>query len=77
MASSCTYYVPKCGSTSVYDKNCGLHSADRHTHSTHTDTGTDKKVKTERPKILPNEIFYFKTVMLIGGPIIQEEKAIS
>ena len=33
-----------------------------------TDTQTDKKVKTERPKILSNDIFYFKTV-IIGGLI--------
>ena len=33
-----------------------------------TDTGTYRKVKTERPNILSNDIFYFKTVM-IGGPI--------
>ena len=31
------------------------------------DTRTDKKVKTEGPKVLSNYIFYFKTV--IGGPI--------
>ena len=28
---------------------------------------TDKKIKTERPKTLSNDIFYFKTV-IIGGP---------
>ena len=38
-----------------------------------TDTHTiyaraEKKVKTEGPKILSNDIFYFKTVMIIGGP---------
>ena len=33
----------------------------------HTDTGTDKSLKTEGPKILSNDIFYFRTV-IIGGP---------
>ena len=37
---------------------------------THTDTGTDRKVKTEGPKILSNDIFYFKTVVF-GGPILK------
>ena len=38
----------------------------RHTE-THIDTHTDRqKRKTERPKILSNDIFYFKTV-IIGG----------
>ena len=40
---------------------------DGHT-DTQTDTGTDKSLKTEGPKILSNDIFYFKTV-IIGGPI--------
>ena len=41
----------------------------RHTDTqTHTHTGTDKSLKTEGPKILSNEIFYFRTVF-IGGPI--------
>ena len=35
---------------------------------THTDTWTDKSLKTEGPKILSNDIFYFRTV-IIGGPI--------
>ena len=35
---------------------------------THTDRRTDRKVKTEGSKILSNDIFYFKTV-IIGGPI--------
>ena len=35
---------------------------------THTDTGTDKSLKTEGPKILSNDIFYFMTV-IIGGQI--------
>ena len=65
MASSCTYYVPKCGSTRLCDQNCGVQPADRHTH---THTGTDKSLKTEGPKILSNDIFYFRTV-IIGGPI--------
>ena len=33
----------------------------------HTGTGTDKSLKTEGPKILSNDIFYFRTVT-IGGP---------
>ena len=33
---------------------------DGHT-DTQTDTGTDKSLKTEGPKILSNDIFYFKT----------------
>ena len=37
---------------------------DRNLDSTHT----DKKVKTEGPLILSNDIFYFKTAMIIGGP---------
>ena len=40
---------------------------DRHT-DTHTHARTDKKVKTEGPKIFSNYIFYFKTA-IIGGPI--------
>ena len=40
-----------------------------------TDTRTDKKVKTEGPKILSNDIFYFKTVV-IGGPIPEIVKII-
>ena len=56
MASSCTYYVPKCESTRLYDQNCGVQPADRHTDR-QTDTGTDKSLK----------IFYFRTV-IIGGP---------
>ena len=67
MASSCTYYVPKCGSTRLCDQNCGVQPADRQTHI-HTDTGTDKSLKTEGPKILSNDIFYFRNV-IIGGPI--------
>ena len=38
---------------------------DRQTHG----TWTDKRLKTEGPKILSNYMFYFKTV-IIGGPII-------
>ena len=34
-----------------------------------THTGTDKSLKTEGPKILSNDIFYFRTV-IIGGPIL-------
>ena len=33
MASSCTYYVPKCGSTRLCDQNCGVQPADTHTHT--------------------------------------------
>ena len=39
---------------------------DRHT-DTQTETWTDKSLKTEGPKILSNDIFYFSTV-IIGGP---------
>ena len=63
MASSCTSYEPNCGSTSLCDQNCGCTAADRHTH------GQTKVKKTEGPKILSNDIFYFRTV-IIGGPII-------
>ena len=66
MVSSCTYYVPKCGSTRLCDQNCGVQPADGQTHR-HTDTWTDKSLKTEGPKILSNYIFYFRT-MIIGGP---------
>ena len=41
-----------------------------------TDTRTDKKVKTEEPKILSNDIFYFKTVN-IGGPIDRKDILLS
>ena len=67
MASRCTYYVPKCGSTSLCDQNCGVQPAERHTDR-QTDTWTDKSLKTEGPKILLNDIFYFRTV-IIGGQI--------
>ena len=33
---------------------------------------TDRKVKTEGPKILSNDIFYFNTV-IIGGPATHDE----
>ena len=68
MASSCTYYEPNCGSTSLCNQNCGVQPADRH-----TDTWTDKSLKTEGPKILLNDIFYFRTV-IIGGPILLTKK---
>ena len=66
MASSCTYYLTKCGSTSLYDQSCGVHPGDRQTDTRHTShvTWTDKSLKTE---ILSYYIFYFKTV-IIGGP---------
>ena len=35
-----------------------------------TEARTDKKVKTEGPIILSNDIFYFKNMMIIGGSII-------
>ena len=54
---------PKYGSTSSCDQNCGVQPADRQTHVTRT----DKSLKTEGPKILSNDIFYFRTV-IIGGP---------
>ena len=62
MASSCTYYVPKCGLTSLCDQNSDLQSADRQTQ-----TWTVKSLKTEGPKILSNYNFDFKT-LIIGGP---------
>ena len=43
MASSCIYYVPKFGSTSLCDQNTGLQSADRQTHR-HMPHGQTKKV---------------------------------
>ena len=64
MASSCTYYVPKCISTSLCDQSCGVQPANGQTDTRQT----DKSLKTEGPKILSNYIFYFKTV-IIGGPI--------
>ena len=67
MASSCTYYVPEWGSTRLSDQNCRVQPADSQTHR-HTDTWTDKILKTEGPKILSNDIFYFRTV-IIGGPM--------
>ena len=71
MTSSCTYDVRKCGSTSLCDQNCGLQIADRQ-----TDTGTDKSLKTEGTEILSNDIFYFKTVMVIDGPIMTKVRKI-
>ena len=56
---------PKYGSTRLSDQNCGCTAADRQTD---THTGTDKSLKTEGPKILSNDIFYFRTV-IIGGPM--------
>ena len=38
-----------------------------------TQARIDKKVKTEGPMILSNDTFYFKTVMIIGGPIRPKE----
>ena len=67
MASSCRY-VPKYGSTSVCDQNCGVQSADRQIESQTYATRTDKSLKTEGPKILSNDIFYFGTE-IIGDPI--------
>ena len=69
MASSCSYCVqPKYGSTSLYDQNCGLQSADRQTDRHTPHARSEKRVKIEGPMILSNDIFYFKTV-IIGGPI--------
>ena len=53
----------KYGSTNLCDQNFGVQSADRQTHGQ-----TDRKVKYERPKILSNDIFFFK-IDIIGGPI--------
>ena len=43
---------------------------DRQTDS----TGTDKSLKTEGPKILSTDVFYFRSV-IIGGPILKIIKA--
>ena len=64
MASSCTYDVLKYWSTSLFDQNCGVQSAD--THTRHMER---QKVKTEGPKILSKHFFYFKTV-IFGVPIM-------
>ena len=66
MASRCTYYLTKCGSTSLCDQNCGVQPADGQTDTRQT----DKSLKTAGPKILSNDIFYFRTV-IIGGPILE------
>ena len=61
---------PKYGSTSLCDQNCGVQPANRQTNR-RTDRqtqGQTKVKKTEGPKILSNDIFYFRTV-IIGGPI--------
>ena len=76
MVSSCTYYVTKWGSTSLYDQNCGVQLADRQSESQteiQTQSRTDKSLKTEETKILSNYIFYFKTV-IIGPPIMRFNK---
>ena len=49
MASSCTYYLPKCGSTRLCDQNFGVQPADRHTHR-HTDTHTQTHRHRDRQK---------------------------
>ena len=64
MHSRCTYYLTKCGSTSLCDQSFGVQPADRQTHGRQT----DKSLKPEGPMILSIDIFYFKTV-IIGGPI--------
>ena len=43
------------------DQNCGVQSGHRQTHEQ-----TDRKVKTEGPKILSNDIFYLNVI--IGVP---------
>ena len=69
MASSCTYYLTKCGSTSLCDQSCGVQPADRQTDRQTDGTWTDKSLKSEGHKILSNYyIFYFKTV-INSGPI--------
>ena len=65
MASSCTYYPTKFGSTSLCDQSYGVQPVNRQTESqTH---GKTKCLKSEGPKIVSNYIFYFKPV-IIGGP---------
>ena len=57
----------KYGFTSLCDQNCGVQNVNmqKHKHTdTQTDGLTDRKVKTERPKILSNDIFYCKTVII-------------
>ena len=61
-----SYYVTKCGSTRLCDQNCGVQPADRQTHR-QTHRHTDKSLKTEGHKIVSNDIFCFRTV-IIGGP---------
>jgi len=68
MASSCTYYLTKYGSTGLCDQSCGVQPGDRQTAHV---TWTDKSLKTKGPKILSNYIFYFKfKTVIIGGPIL-------
>ena len=70
MASSCTYYLTKCGSTSCVAVAYSLRTdRQRHRDTPHV-TRTDKSFKTKGPKILSNYIFYFRTV-IIGGPIFR------
>ena len=68
MASRCTYYLTKCGSKSLCDQSFGVQPVDIQTHRHTPHVRTDKKVKTEGPLNLSNDIFYFKTVIIIGGP---------
>ena len=48
------------------DQNCVVQSADKQTDRNtdrQTHAWTDKKGKTEGPKLLSNDIFYFRTVI--------------
>ena len=66
---------PKYGSTSLCDQNCGLQSVDRQTESQTHATWTDKSLKTEGPKILSNDIFYFRTVIIKDEDLVDVIKA--
>ena len=57
--------VPKYESTSLFHHNCSVQLADSQTD---THGQTDRKVKTEGTKILSNDIFYFK-IVIIGGQL--------
>ena len=56
--------LPEYGLTTLCEQNCGVQSVDKQTHGQ-----TDRQIKTEGPKILSNDIFYFRTV-IFGVPII-------
>ena len=57
--------------TSLCDQNCGVQSADRH-----TDTGTDRKVKTLESKIMQYEKLLSSNCDHIGGATVLLNKNI-